>query len=739
MLRRLAVGAPPQPWIARSFAWLAAAACAVAGFSWLLLTPSPSPLPGAPTQNSAGPLASGSIAAMNHPAFAFSPGWRVDETGADPPEPVDPWLEPSGVLTFTYKGSELALLLAVGDYWGYLFVTVDGEPANLLPTMAGNHDSRGQPAGYKTLYAPEAQTAGGPAAQWFRVHRAPGAAVERLARVELWRSWGQIPVRAVAVDGLPPPAWPRWPGVLLLLVAFGLGVDQSAAALSPRRRMFAGTLHRWLRRIGAVLFWPVARRGDHFPFLLALIAGLLLAFSVWTRAWPLCILGLVLLAYAGSVRPIWWTAALLFGLPFYFSQTLPVLPQRAFSLIDVGVFGGMAVFSAHFLLFRPAQQPPAAHTSARATFTLPAPSRILFLIVAWALVCAFAAEHVAVALREWRTVFLAAGLFAVLLAASLYADPAPNFARWTLVGAWLAGGAAVALIGLWQFLTGASLITAEGVWRIRAVYGSPNNLALYLDRTLAVTLALALFLPHHAQTLTAPTLDRQDKVSFPFLLSLRALRGFLFLAAAVQLAALLLTFSKGALLLGLPTMLATLALGAPLVYGRGQEWRRLWWLAAVALVIGLALLPFLPSERFQRLLDLSQGTGFLRLQLWRSAWQMALDHPLLGVGPDNFLYAFRSGYLLPTAWQEPNLNHPHNWLLDWWTRLGLPGLLLAIAFFTAGLLRILRRLRSGEPRPETALDLGLLAAACAALAHGLIDASYALPDLMLVWVLLFGL
>lgn len=52
---------------------------------------------------------------------------------------------------------------------------------------------------------------------------------------------------------------------------------------------------------------------------------------------------------------------------------------------------------------------------------------------------------------------------------------------------------------------------------------------------------------------------------------------------------------------------------------------------------------------------------------------MALDHPLLGVGPDNFLYAYRSGYLLPSAWQEPNLNHPHTLLLDWWTRLGIPG------------------------------------------------------------------
>ena len=37
---------------------------------------------------------------------------------------------------------------------------------------------------------------------------------------------------------------------------------------------------------------------------------------------------------------------------------------------------------------------------------------------------------------------------------------------------------------------------------------------------------------------------------------------------------------------------------------------------------------------------------------------------------------------------------------------------------------------------EAVLSLGLLAAGVAALAHGLIDASYALPDLMIVWVLI---
>jgi O-antigen ligase len=152
----------------------------------------------------------------------------------------------------------------------------------------------------------------------------------------------------------------------------------------------------------------------------------------------------------------------------------------------------------------------------------------------------------------------------------------------------------------------------------------------------------------------------------------------------------------------------------------------------------LALVPFLDTERFQRLLDFDSGTGFTRLQLWHSSLQMALDHPWLGVGPDNFLYAYRTQYILPAAWQEPDLNHPHSWLLDWWTRLGLVGMVLGLRWWVTGVRANWQRLHltPSTRQIETTIWLGILAAMAAALSHGLIDLSYAVPDLMLVWVLL---
>jgi O-antigen ligase len=438
--------------------------------------------------------------------------------------------------------------------------------------------------------------------------------------------------------------------------------------------------------------------------LIALVGVALIVGALLLRAWWLAPLGIVLLGYASLRQPALWAATLLFALPFYYSQTLPFLPNRATNLIDAGIFGGLVITLGAWLVGLGDERP------ARPTASWPVLGWIIAL-AGWSLIAASAAFHSDVALREWRTLFLAAALFALLLNACRD-DPT---ARWWLLLAWMAGGVVIALIGLGQFVTDARLIEAEGVLRVRSLYGSPNNLALYLERTLMPALALLMLLPNGGR------------------------RWLALAAVAIQGAALLLTFSKGALVLGLPAGLLTLWLGGLYVLHRQKaSTRPLWWLAAAAIVAILALLPFLGSERFQRLLDFDSGTGFTRLQLWRSAWQMALDHPWLGVGPDNFLYAYRSQYILPAAWQEPDLNHPHTWILDWWTRLGIVGMVLGLGWWIAGLRATVRRLRqaSADAPVDAALWLGTLAAMIAGIAHGLIDLSYAVPDLMLVWVLL---
>lgn len=714
-------------WQSRAYSrlWLAAGLSGLAGALWLwlaTLTPPAAPA-NLPAYTALDVLAADLVTSMDSPLFHYSPGWQVDGRGADPPEPVDPWQEPSGTLIFRFVGRDLWLLLAEGDYWGYLYVTVDDAPANRLALIPGNANSQGERAGYRTFYAPEAQTADGPSHRWVHVHHSLAAgeqAAPHEAVVEIWRSWSQTPIRGVATVTISGLRFEPWAGVALLVVAFWLALAAWLRRASPPAppKLNPGKEHTE----GDAAFWLWA------PLAVAAVGLLLAGFGVVSDQWPLAVVGVMLLGLAALLRPALWSAALLFALPFYFRYNLPLLPWRSLGLIDIGILGGVGLAMYAGLRQRYPQLAIRSWLLSAQT-TAPAidrriawqpPNLILAGIVSWALIAVFAAEHGEVALREWRTVFLAGGLFALTLATTVRGDGTGRSSRadrwpvgddlWLLVGAWLAGATVVAGAALWQYAASANLITAEGVWRVRAFYGSPNNLALYLDRILAVTLALALFSQVWSERLVWGA------------------------AALVQGAALLLTFSKGSLLLGLPALLVTLWLGGWVVLKRqGRSRRILWMMPVLGVLVLVAVVPFLGTERFQRLLDFSQGTGFLRLNLWRSAWQMALDHPLLGVGPDNFLYAYRTGYILPAAWQEPNLNHPHNWPLDWWTRLGLPGLVLALVWFGWLGWALWRGVVQGE-RP--ALSLGLLAALAAALAHGLIDASYALPDLMVVWALI---
>ena len=113
---------------------------------------------------------------------------------------------------------------------------------------------------------------------------------------------------------------------------------------------------------------------------------------------------------------------------------------------------------------------------------------------------------------------------------------------------------------------------------------------------------------------------------------------------------------------------------------------------------------------------------------------MIRDHPLLGVGPDNFAYLYQQVYLREGAAAEPNLSHPHNWLLHFWLELGLAGV-LAFVWLVARFWRNARlTLHDSERRWLAAGALGCLADL---LVHGTIDNSYFLVDLAFVfWVML---
>ena len=83
---------------------------------------------------------------------------------------------------------------------------------------------------------------------------------------------------------------------------------------------------------------------------------------------------------------------------------------------------------------------------------------------------------------------------------------------------------------------------------------------------------------------------------------------------------------------------------------------------------------------------------------------------------------------------EPNLSHPHNWLLHFWLELGLAGL-LAFGWLLATFWRAAKQtLHDSERRWLAAGALGSMADL---VVHGAIDNSYFLVDLAFVfWITL---
>ncbi len=302
--------------------------------------------------------------------------------------------------------------------------------------------------------------------------------------------------------------------------------------------------------------------------------------------------------------------------------------------------------------------------------------RFFWPILAFVLISvasSFAAQHQREAFRELRLVIVEPALFFLALVTMRMTARE----RWRIVDGWVLSALIVALVGLVEYFLLGDVITAEGgIARLRSLYGSPNNVGLYLGRVLPVLLAVVLWSGSRKPVAGGLWAEMRSWAG-----SVTRGRRLVYLVAIVPIGlALLLSLSRGAILLGVPG--ALLALG----WLAGGRWRRI---TVVVLVVGLvALIPLLRTPRFADMLNPEQGTTGFRVALWYSSLRMIRDHPLLGVGPDNFLYAYRSRYVLPTAWEEFNLSHPHNVVLDFATRLGLPGLAIfvwmQVVFWRAG-------------------------------------------------------
>lgn len=650
------------------------------------------------------------LARPDDPAQEFSGDWEFSpEFGADISQSGD-------TARFTFWGTDVGLRVRRADFRARLYATVDGQPANALP--------RDENGAMLILTSPD-PTQDFISTEWVARDLPPGL---HTLKITAARGWDQWALNGFSVGYTPAEVTGPWIRMALWATTF---VALSLAWYCARRAEWGAAG----RAAGAAF----SRLSDRAQLLLTAGAAALVALTGWLT-WGSDALGIyrrlgdagqlaataaaaavfyvtpsfVLLALALGVlfillvlRPAWGVVLIALTMPFY----VPPLPKPilGYSFSPVEIFTLVATGA---WLTRLALDKGMTARREATHFSWPKLSRPDWAVVAFLIVATlslFVAEFQGVALSEWRVVILEPVLFYMLLRGTKLHDKE----LWIVLDAFVVSGLIIALYGLWQYATRQDLITAEGgLMRLRSIYGSPNNVALYLDRLLPLLVAILLLGTRATHG------------------SRRLLYG---LALAPVALALLLTFSKGALFLGIPASLIVVFW----VWQR-RAGRRTWPWLVVGLMAGTgALLVASQVPALAARLDFFGATGVFRVNLWRSAVNMFTEHPWLGIGLDNFLYLYRGRYILDAAWQEPNLSHPHNIILDFATRLGLLGL-LAGGWLIWEAFSALRRGIAQANAQWLPVAAGFAGSLAAMLAHGLVDHSFFLIDLSFVFFLILG-
>lgn len=446
------------------------------------------------------------------------------------------------------------------------------------------------------------------------------------------------------------------------------------------------------------------------------------------------------------------------ALPLYMlPKHLHLVRTLDFSLGETAIVLCTAIALVQQLLATPASAPdvpPFRRYLPASPFWVPG---LLFL--AAASLSTIAAHYHTVAFRQYREVVLEPLLFYWLILQRL--DGAVGARRLTL--ATVGAGTYVATLGALQirFRAGDMAIAdhIEGASKrlVAAVYPSENNLALLLDRAIPIALALAIVpgwwllrgtlqaRPAGAGAGGTTSLARSSTgATPPPLLGAGPVEAALLVASALMGYVLYRTDSRGGLL-AIAACLAVL-----FVYWQRRRPAVLSLSGVVALLAAL-----LARHKIGDTLRNGHGLASeARISIWQSALRMGRDHPLLGVGPDNFLYYYSndegcaSGHMIPWYYRQANdagkavnydrcISHPHNLFLDFWLSTGVLGLLAVLALLVLFAVLGIRLLQRAEAAWRGPL-LAVLVAMLALVVHGQVDNSYFLPDLAALFWLCLG-
>lgn len=236
---------------------------------------------------------------------------------------------------------------------------------------------------------------------------------------------------------------------------------------------------------------------------------------------------------------------------------------------------------------------------------------------------------------------------------------------------------------LWMLLGvgSLSLLIADLYALLQGIHGNLRAPAFHSH-----PMMLAGFLVQWIPILTLATAADWGK-QLPLKKSWRLGLGFLWL---LSLAALIVNGTRGA---WLAVIFLLMLLGVTLL--RKYKKALAAGIVVFALLIGIAGQHGGLQERVHTLGDASFQSNSERLLMWQSAWAMFLDHPLVGVGAQNYEYQYQNHYISPLA-KERGQMHAHSNIFQILAEQGVVGFSAFCLLFGLILWRGWRGMRRGS-------------------------------------------
>ncbi len=359
------------------------------------------------------------------------------------------------------------------------------------------------------------------------------------------------------------------------------------------------------------------------------------------------------------------------------------------------------------------------------------------------------------ALGIWRAYFLEPALLYILII-NVFGRRTDGIHK--IVFSLAIGSLFVSACAVFQKITGFGidnpLWSAPATRRVVSFFGYPNAVGLYLAPIVPVLMAFLFFKSDKKVG------EKEKKFFFPLkvkdISALGLSRGFLGLIVLLSLLSVYYAHSEGALI-GLAA--AFFVVGLLL----NSKTRLAVLACSVLFAVAIFFVPQIGSNVLEKA-TLRDFSGQVRRAQWAETWKMLKsDNRLLigaglagyqkavepyhvpgifyddGTDPKFRLHVVFNDDYKKKVWRPVEVYlYPHNIVLNFWSELGLAGLLLFLWIFVKTiylLSAIIHRLKIKKDYNSLFLPLGLLGAVIVVLVHGLVDVPYFKNDLAcLFWV-----